>query len=152
MPRIQRNQGAAIIEVSIPLSLSRSADDSEEDDACFICAHPYCSDAECQHSATNMRCCSQPLCCGCVIKVARRCKCTDDCEAVIAICPFCRDIVAVGALEIFLATRSPCKLCLKRTREETARTVARDQEPQEDAHEAIPEQDENVAPPQEPEQ
>lgn len=113
MPRIQRSHGAAIIEVSIPLSLSRRSDDADDNASCFICAHPFCAEDVCHHSATQLQCCSQPLCCGCAIKVARRCKCTEECEAVIAICPFCRDIVPLAALEIFQATQDRCKQCLK---------------------------------------
>lgn len=114
MPRIQRNQNAAVIEVSIPLNLSRgSVAHSDDDDSCFICAHAFCDDDMCTRAMTNLRCCSQLLCCGCVVKVARRCKCTDDCEAVIAVCPFCREIVPIGALEVFLATKAPCKECAK---------------------------------------
>ena len=112
MPRIQRNQSAAVIEVSIPLQLSRATDD-DEDVVCFICAHSYCSEDACARTLTHVKCCSQAVCCGCAVKLARRCKCTDDCEAIIAICPFCREMAALDTLEVFLGGRPPCKACVK---------------------------------------
>lgn len=112
MPRIQRSQGAAVIEVSIPLSLShRLADD--DDDACFICANAFCAQDSCARGITNLRCCSQVMCCGCALKLARRCKCSEECDAVVAFCPFCREIAPLGALEIFLGSRPMCKDCAK---------------------------------------
>lgn len=110
MPRIQRNHNAAVIEVSFPLNITRGSDDDEED-ACVICAHAFCVTDACCTSVTHLRCCTQALCCGCAVKVAKRCKCSDECEAVITICPFCREIGPVNALDVFLGTRVPCKAC-----------------------------------------
>ena len=112
MPRLQRNQGAAVIEVSIPLSLSNRISE-EDDDACFICANTFCTQDLCARSITHLRCCSQVMCCGCALKIARRCRCTDECDAVVAFCPFCREIVPQGALEMFLGSRPACKECAK---------------------------------------
>lgn len=114
MPRIQRSHNAAVIEVSIPLNLSRGRGGGDDDDeACFICAHPFCAQDTCGRSVTHLSCCTQTLCCTCAVRVAKRCKCADECEAVIAFCPFCREIAALGALEIFLGTRPTCKGCSK---------------------------------------
>ena len=114
MRRIQRNSGAAVIEVSIPLNLSRTSDapDAEsEDDACFICAHAYCASDACARSMTQLKCCGQALCCSCAVKVCKRCTCSDECEAVITVCPFCREIAPLGTLEVYLGTRAVCKPC-----------------------------------------
>lgn len=129
MPRIQRNQNAAVIELSIPLRLSRGGDDSDDDDSCCICTQGFCSGETCLNSLTHLRCCSQAICCGCALKVAKRCKCADECEAVIANCPFCREIAALGALDIFLGTRATCKICVKLAAAEAVATPA----PAEDA-------------------
>lgn len=111
MPRIQRNPNAAIIEVSIPVRLSHDAGDLDDDDPCFICAHAYCTNDACKHTVTRLRCCSKVVCCGCISKLAMRCTCDDECEKIIAMCPFCRAIARLEALEIFLASRPVCKEC-----------------------------------------
>ena len=115
MPRIQRNQ-SAVIEVSIPLSVARggSAESDDEDDACFICAQGFCREDACLRSSTHLSCCSQNICCGCTVKLAKRCKCTDDCEAIIAFCPFCREMVSVSSLELFSGIQAVCKCCARR--------------------------------------
>lgn len=113
MPRIQRNRNT-VIELSIPLNLSRGGAGSgsdDEDDACFICAHTFCSEDVCLRRSTHLSCCSQTICCGCTVKLAKRCKCTDDCEAIIAFCPFCREMVPVSTLELFSGIQLVCKLC-----------------------------------------
>ena len=113
MPR-QRNV-TAVLEFPLPSRISRSLgigdDDDEAEETCFICAVPFCGRGTCPHTATQMPCCSQGLCCGCAVKVLKRCKCADDCDAVVAFCPFCREVMAVGALDIFLGTRTVCKEC-----------------------------------------
>lgn len=112
MPRIQRSHGAAVIEVSIPLSVTRGGDaESDDDDSCFICAHSFCHAETCLRSATHLRCCSQAICCGCITRLAKRCKCQEECEAVIAFCPFCREMAPLGAIDVFLGTRDTCKVC-----------------------------------------
>lgn len=107
-----------MIEVSIPFSLTRRSgasrtrgDEEEEEDECFICAHPFCADDKCARSLMHARCCSQPACCGCMVKLARACTCSEDCEAVVALCPFCREIVPLNVLEVFHGTRAECAAC-----------------------------------------
>ena len=115
MPR-QRNL-TAVLEFPLPSRLSRSfgiasGDDEEEEESCFICASVFCSHGTCPHTATQMPCCSQGLCCGCAVKFLKRCKCGDECDAVVAFCPFCREVMGgVGALDIYLGTRPLCKDC-----------------------------------------
>ena len=99
MPRIQRNRSSAVIEVSIPLSLARRGEDSDDDDeACVICAQDFCAQDACVHCMTYLKCCSQAICCGCAVTVSKKCTCEDECEAVIAICPFCREMAPLKAL------------------------------------------------------
>ena len=113
MPR-QRNV-TAVLEFPLPSRISRSFGIADEDDdteeTCFICAVPFCARGICPHTATHMPCCSQGLCCGCAVKVLKRCKCAEECDAVVAFCPFCREVMAVGALDVFLGTRAVCKEC-----------------------------------------
>lgn len=114
MPRVQRGQG--VIEVSVPIRIARAAaeasgSDAEDDEACFICSHEFCPNDECHLTATQLRCCTQSLCCGCAVKVSKRCLCSDECDAVVSFCPFCREVRPVGALDIFLGTRPGCKSC-----------------------------------------
>lgn len=106
MPRIQRNLTAV-------LQFELDDDEGERDSACCICAHAHCVRETCRHTATQMPCCSQGLCCGCLAKVCKRCKCADDCDAVVAFCPFCREVMAVGVLDIFLGSRGSCKECAR---------------------------------------
>ena len=115
---MRRRNRNAVIEVSImsrPSHEPNAADDDDEGDACFICAHVFCAQEACMHSETQLRCCSQGICCACVTKVAKRCKCAEECDAVIACCPFCREIAALDALDVFLGTRPECKACMAAT-------------------------------------
>jgi hypothetical protein len=59
-------------------------------------------------------CCSQTMCCGCLTKLAIPCPCNDgECGAVIAICPFCRGITSMGAIDIYLGgCTDVCTTCV----------------------------------------
>ena len=105
MPRITSE--SAIIELSI-----HSIDESDE--TCYICAHRFCTEAQCCRTLTHLKCCTQPICCACTVKIAKRCTCADECAAVIAYCPYCRMISPVLAIDIFLgACVKQCKMCDK---------------------------------------
>ena len=124
MPRINRS---AVIEVSIPVRLRRGGgDDDEEHYTCFVCRDEFCDADRCGRSMTTTSCCSQSLCCACMSHLARRCTCTDDCEAVIVFCPFCREMVPLRALEVFLGGREPCKKCRESCCEATSEPDGRE--------------------------
>jgi len=100
----------AIIEVSIPMQY---LDDSRDDDECPICTHSICNDNTCRQSSTKLTCCDQYMCCGCFAKITRRCRCTEDCDAIIGVCPFCRDMCRADVLSLYLARQPQCQGCLK---------------------------------------
>lgn len=113
MPHItsRRQVESAVIEFAI-----HSID--EETDTCYICAQTFCVEARCRQAMTHLKCCTQPVCCACVVKMAKQCTCADECDAVIAYCPYCRMISPVMAIDVFLgACTSPCRTC--KTRDET---------------------------------
>ncbi len=100
----------AIIEVSIPMRyLDRETDDVD----CAICAHPMCPDDSCCLAATHLSCCNQPMCCSCFGKLLARCRCSDECTAIVGTCPFCREMCRAEAVAIFLARKQPCRGCKK---------------------------------------
>lgn len=111
MPRMARSRNAAVIEASITLNLAHHSEGGDDEDACMICRQMFCAQEECNRTTTTLHCCSQALCCACAVKVAKRCTCNDDCEEVIAMCPFCREIARLSALEVFLGGRKLCKAC-----------------------------------------
>ena len=130
MPSVQSSNatarnGNAIIELSIPMRLvnrrhgrgrggDETSDDSDDDDVtCYICANSFCDEEECRRSMTHLGCCTQAICCGCLLKSSKRCTCKEDCDAVISLCPFCREVSAVDALDVFLGQKAVCKACLR---------------------------------------
>lgn len=118
-PRRQvRSSGSAtVIELSIPvrrrhLVSSDSDDDSDDDDlTCYICANSFCDSESCNRSLTHLGCCTQAICCGCLLKSCKRCMCKDECDAVISLCPFCREVSPVDALDVYLGSKSTCGEC-----------------------------------------
>lgn len=109
------------IELSIPFRLMRAATsggadpgaagDDDEELTCYICANAFCEDDACCRAMTHMACCTQPICCGCMLRSAKRCRCKTDCDAVVSLCPFCREVSPVDALETFLGSRPVCTRC-----------------------------------------
>ena len=110
---------AVTLEFSIPMAqlgaggraaASRGDDD---DDTCSICASTFCAMEECCRTMTHLACCTQPLCVGCVSRMARACTCCDECDKVVVICPYCREISGVECRDVFLgACKKPCKGCV----------------------------------------
>ena len=92
------------IEVIVPLRQHLGG-------SCTICMQEYCSSGTCRSAQTHLSCCEQSVCCGCIAKLSKRCTCNGECECVIVICPFCREISGVGALDILLGLRNPCEEC-----------------------------------------
>lgn len=89
------------------------AEDSGDEVVCYICANSFCGAEECQRTQTHLGCCTQAICCACLLKSSKRCTCKDDCDAVISLCPFCREVSSVEALDIFLGSKPPCASCRK---------------------------------------
>lgn len=121
-----------VIELSIPMRLmrGRGGDDDEadpDDETCYICANSFCAEEECGRALTHLGCCTQAICCGCLLKSSKRCMCKDDCDAVISLCPFCREVSPVEALDIFLGGKAACAACAK-TDTVAARATAEAQE------------------------
>lgn len=134
-----RSGGDNVIELSIPMRLVRGSsaaaaagsdsDDSDDSDpgdgTCYICANSFCSDDECCRSLTHLGCCTQSICCGCLLKSSKRCCCKDDCDAVISLCPFCREVSPVETLDIFLGHKQqPCTSCVKADKRSAAAAAA----------------------------
>ena len=120
-----RGREAVTLEFSIPMaqlggSASRGGgagddddDDDDDDQPCSICASTFCARDECCRTMTHLECCTQPLCAGCVSRMARACTCCDECDKVVVICPYCREISGVGCRDVFLgACKKPCKTCV----------------------------------------
>lgn len=106
----------AIIEVSIPMRYLEDCQDEYTTQCvvdCPICAHAVCPDEACALALTTLTCCEQTLCCGCFGKLLQRCRCVDECRAVVGTCPFCREMCRADAVNIFLATKRPCRACRK---------------------------------------
>jgi hypothetical protein len=102
MPREARR---AVIAVEIPIPGQAGL-------SCTICRADFCPLDQCKKSMTHMNCCETPLCSECISKCAFQCRCDDDCEQVVAYCPYCRSVSAVSALDIFLGlSRKVCVAC-----------------------------------------
>lgn len=86
-------------------------DEPADDETCYICANSFCAPEECSRTQTHLACCTQAICCGCLLKSSKRCGCKEDCDAVISLCPFCREVSPVEALDVFLGSRPTCKRC-----------------------------------------
>lgn len=88
-------------------------DGADDDVTCYICANSFCAAEACCRSLTHLGCCTQSICCGCLLKSSKRCGCKDDCDAVISLCPFCREVSPVETLDVFLGHKQPCAACVK---------------------------------------
>jgi hypothetical protein len=100
--------GTTVIEVAINTSCS-----SQEQQTCHICADALCPLKECCRTGVHLACCTQRICAQCLLKMCKRCRCDAQCTAVIAFCPYCRDISPVAALDLFRATQRAqgCRNC-----------------------------------------
>lgn len=108
----ERTSGSSL-QITIPVStLACSTEELE----CHICSSKFCPDAygTCVRASTHLDCCEQPICVGCLAKMSKRCTCKEDCDVIIAFCPYCREISPVSAVDIFsgLKTRL-CPGCLE---------------------------------------
>jgi hypothetical protein len=102
----------AIIEVSIPRSCFEHRAIAE----CSICLTSVCDDdgRACRHAPAHLTCCGQSICCGCLVKLLRRCRCADDCAAVVGTCPFCREMCRAETVSVFLGHQSACRACIRK--------------------------------------
>ena len=107
-----RHGPPAVISVSIPVSSLPREDEEEDELTCYICANSFCPSDCCGRTLTHLGCCTQAICCACLLKGCKRCTCKEECDAVISLCPFCREIAPVDALDMFLGGKPPCKECL----------------------------------------
>lgn len=138
MPYQARPRG---FEINIPLRLVRQSivaavaeAQAEDEDVCCICANAVCMEDECCRSLTHLACCTQLICCACVLKQAARCTCKEDCDAVVAWCPYCRRLSAVPALDVYRGQAPTCKACLRAD----AEAEDADEEPEAAAEEVGP--------------
>lgn len=106
---------SAIIEVTIPMHYLDSESGSPEE--CGIC-YTQCCTKECTLYEQHTTCCDQPVCSGCLAKMCIRCRCTETCEQIICICPFCRDMNVVASVALFNSRKKVCKECEKKASEE----------------------------------
>lgn len=108
--RVRTSQQAVnrtFIELEIPLEIT-----SHHGLSCTVCCNNFCCTQSCPHSMTRVSCCQAPICCKCLLKLAKRCTCTSDCEQVVAHCPFCRGICSLRSLDMFLGyCRKKCRTC-----------------------------------------
>lgn len=114
--RSRTTENATVIEVSIPMRLVRGSGlpgGGEDDGTCYICANPFCASEACGRTMTHLACCTQSICCACLVKSSKRCRCKEDCDAVVSLCPFCREVSAVETLDVFLGHAPPCAACAK---------------------------------------
>lgn len=86
--------------------------------ACHICASTFCRQGSCCRCSVHLACCTQVLCCKCLVRISKRCHCTPDCVAVIAFCPYCRDISGVNALDLYHGGLQECSGCREAEKEE----------------------------------
>lgn len=112
MSTTRRARANAVFEMEIP---SASDDESFE---CPICYQGFCTEETCCRTQTNLVCCDSPICCYCLLKLAKRCTCNDDCSQVIVICSYCRELASVTALDMYLGTKQVCEMCLEDEEEE----------------------------------
>lgn len=101
--RVRVSGDAAIIEVSIPMRDACST--------CHICANEFCDEETCCRTGIHLRCCTQTLCCKCMIRMCKKCRCTQTCDVVVAFCPYCRESVGVPVLDIFRGAIDECATC-----------------------------------------
>lgn len=110
MPRATTRARGARIELTIPIRMASAvATDAGQD--CYLCRNEFCDEDVCSRGLTHLQCCTQTMCCGCLAKLVKRCRCVEDCEAVIAMCPFCREVSPVTVLDVFLGHAGACKGC-----------------------------------------
>lgn len=92
---------ATVVEIVVPMRMQGG-------ESCTICAHDYCASNACKYVATTFSCCGQSACCGCVARLSKRCTCSQECDAVVVVCPFCREIAPVPALDVMFGLRPSC--------------------------------------------
>lgn len=85
--------------------------DEEIGNECGVCMYAWCEDDSCGKSIVQTSCCFQGMCASCVVKMSMRCKCTDDCDQVVFICPYCKTLSRADSRTIFLGYKRTCKKC-----------------------------------------
>ena len=102
----------------------------ENDDKCYVCYSLMCAHEECGKTPADTACCSRALCCECASKLSQACSCDPmgECENVVMICPHCRKIVPIRALDLLRARDPPCAACVAAEKAEAAETVGTGEE------------------------
>jgi hypothetical protein len=127
--RVSSDATAAIIEVSIPMRDVCSS--------CHICTNEFCDDDECCRTGVHLQCCTQLLCCKCLVRMCKRCRCTPECKAVVAFCPYCRESVGVPVLDIFRGATEECSSCKNRSDPQTEAGDDDEEEDDADRHSSV---------------
>ena len=111
---------SAVFSIEVPRG------DVEDDDSaveCPLCSNAFCQEELCSRTETGLNCCDQPICCGCLYRQMMRCTCKDECDAIVVICPYCRGLSSVAAMEVFIGSKPVCSECAKADREEESAGV-----------------------------
>lgn len=109
--RVRVAGDTTIIELAVPINLSGEGGSSLGFHSCHICAHTFCADDDCCRHPTHLTCCTQVICTKCVSKLAKRCRCSDTCAAIIALCPYCREISPLTPLDLYKGYLPDCVAC-----------------------------------------
>ena len=108
--RVRISGDATIIELAIPVHGFGGS--GGEDATCHICRHSFCHREECCRAPTHLACCTQGICTSCVARLAKRCRCSDTCGAVVAMCPYCREMSPIPALDLYRGSvLKECRSC-----------------------------------------
>lgn len=103
-----------VIHVQIPVDMGGCVDNQ-----CKVCANTFCSMRACKHARTYMSCCGKAICMGCLSKWCSQCTCDRDCEQIVSVCCFCRQISPLTAMELFYGLKhQTCKECSERKDED----------------------------------
>jgi hypothetical protein len=111
--RRSRNGQSNVIELVLHTG---HLSDSVEKDECCVCHESLCLDGEdCSRTNAELGCCGfssgNGVCCGCLVKIATRCKCDDECCNIISFCPLCRSMSAVESFHYYNASKGACRSC-----------------------------------------
>lgn len=113
---MRRPTRGTVLEFEIPAALLESqlaATTGTTSSECQVCRTAFCPAQKCKRSLTHMQCCGAAICCVCLVKIAFQCRCTPHCRQVVAHCPFCREVAAITALDVYrgLSKKRTCPHC-----------------------------------------
>ena len=90
--------------------------DEDEEHMCFICRDAFCAGhpEQCCRVEAHLECCGKTMCTGCLLRQAARCPCDPDCERIIIVCPFCKQVCPLSVMDTFLGHQPVCHRCTGR--------------------------------------